>query len=657
MKKLLLYVVCYILYINNFMVIAQEKRNFLKNKYSESDIGILLNRDTKWIKYPCYDNRKAWQELPNKVREEYVKRGEKYIGYAWPSILATDYLEFTRSGNRQIMERPYNERRSALLSLAMAELVEGKGRFMDDLINGIFSYCEQTYWGYSAHFYMYTGERSPGAGAPLTILPDIENPIIDLGVGEISADFAWIHFLFGNAFEKISPVINQRIKRELRMRVLEPFYERMDYWWITGWNKGLVNNWNPWCNFNVLNVALLMEEDMEKKAKLVYKTMVSVDLFYNSYPNDGACDEGPSYWSAAGAKAFEYLDLLYAASDGKINIFDKKLIHDIGRYIYRVYIAQGMYFANFADAPAKLNQRGGNIYRYGDRIGDETMKEFGTFFLYRNELSNQVPGGPLAAVMADLFGLEGWRDVKPLEPLIGEYYFPDMQIAIARNQEGSNKGFYFAAKGGNNGEAHNHNDVGTGIVFYNGSPVFVDVGVGTYTAKTFSKDRYDIWTMSSYYHNVPLINGKIQSPGKQFAAFGSDFQVTPSEVIFKTDISKAYPTDAFVEKWIREYRIVRNEKMIISDDYCLSREYGKTELHFMTPLESESLRPGELELSNKEIKVLLRYNPSHYKISVKRKDMDDSKLQRVWGSHLNMVCLEKIGGLSGKHSFELVPVK
>jgi len=35
--------------------------------------------------------------------------------------------------------------------------------------------------------------------------------------------------------------------------------------------------------------------------------MHSVDQFINYYHDDGACEEGPSYWGHAGGKMFDYL--------------------------------------------------------------------------------------------------------------------------------------------------------------------------------------------------------------------------------------------------------------------------------------------------------------------------------------------------------------
>ena len=95
---------------------------------------------------------------------------------------------------------------------------------------------------------------------------------------------------------------------------------------------------------------------------------------------------------------------------------------------------------------------------------------------------------------------------------------PDREIMTARSFPNSSEGLYIAAKGGNNAENHNHNDVGNFIIYCDGKPVIIDVGVETYIQKTFSKDRYDIWTMQSQYHNLPTINGVQQKNGERISS-------------------------------------------------------------------------------------------------------------------------------------------
>jgi len=245
------------------MASAQQKRDLLTSNFSRKYVETSLRQDEQWIRYPKYSDRTAWEGLPEEVRSKTIEAGEAYLGYDWPIVKATMYLEFTRSGDRTKDAAVTNERRKAFQSLMLAELMEGKGRFIDDLINGVFAFSEQTYWGASAHFYLYGFEES--IATPTTVLPDLDNPIIDLVVGDIAADLAWAYHFFREPFDAISPVISRRLKRELEQKVLHPFYDRYDYWWITGWGEGRVNNWTPWCNYNMLTAILLVEEDPVKK--------------------------------------------------------------------------------------------------------------------------------------------------------------------------------------------------------------------------------------------------------------------------------------------------------------------------------------------------------------------------------------------------------
>lgn len=82
----------------------------------------------------------------------------------------------------------------------------------------------------------------------------------------------------------------------------------------------------------------------------------------------------------------------------------------------------------------------------------------------------------------------------------------------ARMEDGSDKGLYLSAKGGNNGESHNHNDVGSFVLYCDGKPVVIDIGTGVYEKKTFSPQRYEIPQMQSLYHNLPIIGGEGQLP-------------------------------------------------------------------------------------------------------------------------------------------------
>src|SRR5262249_33869136 len=149
-------------------------------------------------------------------------------------------------------------------------------------------------------------------------------------------------------------------------------------------------------------------------------------------------------------------------------------------------------------------------------------------------------GGSLRRELPALFELSTLRAEKAKAPYVRDVWLPGLQLMISRQQEGSTDGLYLAAAGGHNSESHNHNDVGNFIVFANGKPAIIDVGVETYSAKTFSAQRYDIWTMQSAFHNCPTIGGVMQKPGRQFAASEITHEVDDKVAQLGINIEHAY---------------------------------------------------------------------------------------------------------------------
>ena len=140
-----------------------KERNILAAEAKEIDLARSLIYDDSWIKLPDYKNRKFWEDLPSNLRQEYITRAESFLDYNWPVVKATDYLEVIRSGDRR--QEVYAAPSRALNSLVTGELVEGKGRFTDQIINAVWYYSEQTWWGWSAHLYF---QKAPGG------LPDAD---------------------------------------------------------------------------------------------------------------------------------------------------------------------------------------------------------------------------------------------------------------------------------------------------------------------------------------------------------------------------------------------------------------------------------------------------------------------------------------------------
>ncbi|MEO9891117.1 heparinase II/III family protein, partial [Aurantibacter sp.] len=173
------------------------------------------------------------------------------------------------------------------------------------------------------------------------------------------------------------------------------------------------------------------------------------------------------------------------------------------------------------------------------------------------------------------------------------------------------------------------------ILYYNGKPRLIDVGVDTYTAKTFSDERYSIWTMQSGYHNLPTINGSDQKDGVEFKAKNSIYESDEEKVFYSLDISDAYPKEAKVSKWKRNYTLLRGKSFEISDSYSLLERVGETYLNFMVASEPKILKSGQLRIGQRKDALLMQYNsevlnPEIEKIVI----AEDSKLYPIWGGEL-----------------------
>lgn len=116
---------------------AWEERNLLQKAADISRLKQTLVLNQKWVPYPSYTDRAGWEKMAGVHKQEILEKGEKALEFQWIVVKATDYLEFEKSGSRQIMEAPFGANINALKDLVLAELVEGEGRFMNQIVNGV----------------------------------------------------------------------------------------------------------------------------------------------------------------------------------------------------------------------------------------------------------------------------------------------------------------------------------------------------------------------------------------------------------------------------------------------------------------------------------------------------------------------------------------
>jgi hypothetical protein len=629
-----------ILFLFSWVAKAGEIRDLLQQKANLQQVKEYLLVKNEWIKYPSYQNRAGWDALTGTLKAKMIADGEKYLAYEWKVVKASDYLEYERSGSRVAMENPFGANNTALSALVFAELAEGKGRFMDQLINGVWQTCEMSSWVLSAHLTVQQTRRS---------LPDYKEQIIDLTSSDLGSFLSWAFYFFHDAWDKVNPVIAARLRREIQVRILDPYMARSDYWWQALGNKPgvLVNNWNPWCNFNVLAAFLLMEDDKDKLAAAVHRTMVSVDQFINYVKEDGACEEGPSYWGHAAGKMYDYLQLLSHATGGKVSLFDHPMIRNMGEYIARSYVGNG-WVVNFADASAKGGGEPGVIYRYGKATGSREMQQFAALLVQQRSGYEIVAARDFFRTVENMSSYQALLQEQPALPAAMYTWYPQTQFCYMKSKQG----FFLAAKGGHNNESHNHNDVGTFSLYVSETPMFIDAGVGTYTRQTFSSERYSIWTMQSNYHNLPLVNGVPQHVGAAYKS--KDVRFDAKTKLFSLDISEAYPEEAAIKSWKRSYTLSDHEGLTIADEFVLAEAKEYNRLNFLTWSKPDISEPGNMVLEKDGKRVRMAYNAAVFNASVETIPQTDTRLSRVWGQAIYRLQLTaKQKSLSGKYTFKI----
>ncbi|GAB3172663.1 hypothetical protein GCM10027059_42510 [Myceligenerans halotolerans] len=229
-----------------------------------------------------------------------VERAERALGTPWPEARASQFARFWRDGDRKEYEGGVIARQRRLTYAAVAALHTGGEHLLDEVIDGVILLCEQSTWCWAAH--EHTNDRNG------YVVSDVADPCLDLGAGEVAAQLAWVDHLLGPAIDDRAPGVRARIRHEAQQRVLRPFTDRRDWWWL-GIERPPMN-WTVWIQGNVLTAALALEDDAARRRHIARLVAEGVDRYWDSLPIDGGVDEGYHYWWQGAARALEAQDLL-----------------------------------------------------------------------------------------------------------------------------------------------------------------------------------------------------------------------------------------------------------------------------------------------------------------------------------------------------------
>lgn len=474
-----------------------------------------------------------------------AKRGTNYKNFRFEPLSATLFMHFKRTGNRTDYEDVFFGKRRALNALVMAEYAESKGQYLDDIINGIFSLCEESTWVLPPH-------NSYVRDATQLLLPDPDRPVLDLFACETGALLATVYRLLKPSLDEVSPLICRRITFELQRRIITPYLAE-HFWWM-GKEDEPMCNWTIWCTQNILLTASQIPLDADVYRRIVEKAADSTDYFLKDYGADGCCDEGAQYYRHSGLCLYFTLTILNdICEDTFVSLWDNEKIRNIAEYICNVHV-EGPYYINFADCSPIAGRAGVREYLFGRAIGSTPLCSFAALDYIAGD-DPYIPDEINLSYHLLNYMHEGeirnYAATHPTQIPAQNVWYESVGIFIARTGDSC-----LAVKAGDNDDSHNHNDTGSVILYHKGQPVLVDIGVESYTLKTFSPQRYEIWTMQSGYHNLPTLNGYDQLPGSDYHA--SDVQTSLSTGIssISMELSSAYPKECGVSSYLRHAALI-----------------------------------------------------------------------------------------------------
>lgn len=612
----------------------------LVDKYKETLHSLLLSKEC-FTPYPAANQRDKWEKIPKNIKDSLISRGEQFLNYDFLNTPASKYIDFSKGNTPQHYLVRVNENFQALLACVFAECSEYKGRFMEQVVNGIFQLCEETIWYNPACLYMSSSWPC--------IFPDKDDPVIDLSSSNRASSLAYFLYLLGSQLDSIDINLRKMVIREIKKRVLTPFYERTDIWWMAYTRKinpvmnilHPINNWTPHCTYHSLLAILFIEDDYKKRQAGVLKSMEIIDNYINYYSDDGCCDEGNGYWFMAPGTLMDYLEILSVATNGQIDISKEDKINKMGEFMFKAYIGKGN-FINFADSNMKNACLNNKIVKYARQTENETLLRFALKFYNESSFFPQLKKGTsIDNILYYAFHIEliknnfYLQDTTLVDYLPLAHYYEKCQVMTARESKGSESGLFLSCKGGHNDESHNHNDVGNVIVFFDAKPILVDAGVEIYSHKTFSLERYSLWTMQSKHHNVPSIDKQHQEVGHFYKATDLCFSHNAFQTSLSMNLKKAYSENIGISDLTRTVSLIRDKESSVSivDNVSLYHKKAEVEFSFLTPCLIKIVSPSTLLIDETH----LIYDNTLLKFSSEIINLTDERMISNWGNHLTRI--------------------
>ncbi len=535
-------------------------------RWTADEIQSLLEDTPTRAPLPRYDDTETWNAIATDERlsravEDISTRAAAAADEPIPTLSASLYLDYTRTGNRTRYQRPNGQRVNRLSALALAECIEREGTYLDDVLDYAWAICEQSTWVLPAH--LDQGGRHGHDG-----LPDADRPAdrtVALRVAQTGQLLAELDYVLG---DQLHPALRSRIRREVDRQLFTPYEEHDDFWW----HHPPTNNWNAVCNAGTVIAAMLLVEDSDRIARIVERAAHSLEHYLADFDEDGCTAEGIGYWNYGFGNYVQVAAHLEARTGGEFSLLSPPIVEQIATYPLAVELSPGR-FLPFSDASESSRVDPFTACWLGDRLD-------------RPELAARGLTDFQNGVIPDLFG-EAVKTLvtvrtAPTDATVPtppkRRHFTGFDWWIARVDPDDPDTIVVGAKGGHNAESHNHNDLGSFVYHVNGESLLTDLGSPVYDADFFSDRRYEYLVARSLGHSVPYINGFEQAAGEEQAAAVIERTDGDDVERFAVDIAGGYPADAGLDSLVRTFELDRtSNRLTVNDAFAFTDDCNQFE--------------------------------------------------------------------------------
>ncbi len=490
------------------------------------------------------------KEFLRSFEKSLLEAASELIDKTMPELDRELFSDFHRTGNRLRYERPYFQRRKFLSVFAILSIFYNRHEYINKLEYVIDCICSEECWALPAHV-------SLGA--------DGWENTVDLFSAETAAYLAEIITLLDG---RLSDSLCRRAADEVKRRVLAPFIHSQPFSY--GWESA-ENNWCAVCCGSVGIAAYYLIKDKAVLDGLFDRLTASLESYLRGFSNDGACLEGLGYYTYGLSFYTAFSELILSYSDGKRDILSNEKMKNIALFQKKCHLSRGI-TVSFSDALPHESFRVGLTAYLSLRFPGVSFPDFSAAADFDSDNCYRYLILSRDVVFARRYLQEASnREASLSKSSIGEHIvLPDAMWSICKSE---NKAA-LAAKGGNNGEPHNHNDIGSFQYIFSGNNIVLDIGAGEYTGDYFGKNRYQTLCCRSLGHSVPIINGSEQLPGANHCATLFEADGRGRTVI---GLERAYK----LSKGDRVRRILDFDllsgRLRITDDFSISKGGSITE--------------------------------------------------------------------------------